>query len=77
MRGELGIEDQFRGKFPGVAPPSVRAGLVRAEFPVRGFSMAPDGKSFLTSLYRESSDIWMLEGFDAGPSLWRKLLPWS
>jgi Tol biopolymer transport system component len=61
----------------GPVPSSVRAGLVRAEFPVRGFSMAPDGKSFLTSLYRESSDIWMLEGFDAGPSLWRKLLPWS
>jgi len=27
------------------------------------FSMAPDGKSFLTTLHRYRGDIWMLEGF--------------
>ncbi|MGO9258048.1 MAG: protein kinase domain-containing protein [Bryobacteraceae bacterium] len=30
---------------------------------VHGFSLAPDGKSFLTSLDREKGDIWILEGF--------------
>jgi Tol biopolymer transport system component len=30
---------------------------------VHGFSLAPDGKSFLTSLDREHGDIWILEGF--------------
>ena len=28
-----------------------------------GFSLAPDGKSFLTTLERENGDIWILEGF--------------
>ncbi|MGP8246062.1 MAG: protein kinase domain-containing protein [Bryobacteraceae bacterium] len=28
-----------------------------------GFSLAPDGKSFLTTLQREHGDIWMLDGF--------------
>ena len=31
------------------------------------FSLAPDGKSFLTTLERYRGDIWMLEGFP-GPS---------
>ena len=30
---------------------------------VHGFSLAPDGKSFLTALEREHGDIWILEGF--------------
>jgi Tol biopolymer transport system component len=28
-----------------------------------GFSLAPDGKSFLTTLSRQQCDIWILEGF--------------
>jgi hypothetical protein len=32
--------------------------------PYRGFSLHPDGKSFLTSIYRLKSDIWLLEDFD-------------
>ena len=28
-----------------------------------GFSLSPDGKSFLTSVNRSGSDIWILEGF--------------
>jgi len=30
---------------------------------VHGFSLAPDGKSFLTTLERTHSDIWILDGF--------------
>lgn len=29
-----------------------------------GFSLAPDGKSFLTTLEREHGDIWILDGFE-------------
>ena len=32
---------------------------------VRGFSMAPDGKTFAASILRPKSDIWLLEGFRA------------
>ncbi|MCI0606232.1 hypothetical protein L0156_24865, partial [bacterium] len=31
---------------------------------VRGFSLAPDGKSFATSLDHAKADIWILEGFN-------------
>ena len=31
--------------------------------PLRGFSLAPDGKSFLTSIVRLRGDVWLLEGF--------------
>lgn len=60
----------------GPLPASVRAGLMALEFPFRGFSMHPDGRSFLTSIYRESSDIWMLEGLEPERSLWRRLFSW-
>ena len=36
---------------------------------LRGLSLAPDGKSFAASILRAKSDIWILEGFDAG-GLW-------
>jgi len=35
----------------------------------RGFSLHPDGKSFLTSVYRLKSDIWLLEDFDRRTTL--------
>jgi hypothetical protein len=28
-----------------------------------GFSLAPDGKSFATSISTQTADIWLLEGF--------------
>jgi len=31
--------------------------------PLRGFSLAPDGRSFLTSIVELRGDIWLLEGF--------------
>lgn len=31
--------------------------------PLRGFSLAPDGKSFATSILRTQGDIWLLDGF--------------
>jgi hypothetical protein len=39
---------------------------------VHGFSLAPDGKSFLTSLQRYHGDIWILEGFPQPAELFGK-----
>jgi Tol biopolymer transport system component len=36
-------------------------------------SVSPDGKGLATTARRNSSDIWMLEHFDAGPSLLQRL----
>jgi hypothetical protein len=35
-----------------------------ADFPYRGFSLHPDGKSFLTSIYRAKSQIYLLRDFN-------------
>ena len=39
-------------------------GLSYGQFPFRGFSLHPDGKSFLTSIFRMKSQIYLMEGFD-------------
>lgn len=41
--------------------------------PFRGFSLAPDGKSFATSMFRASADIRMLEGFPPTAAPWLRL----
>jgi len=43
--------------------------------PLRGFSLAPDGRSFLTSLVRLRGDVWLLEGFEPDAGLLARLLP--
>ena len=47
----------------GPVPASMRFGELNGTTSFRGFSMSPGGKSFLTSVFRSTSDIWMLEGF--------------
>ena len=42
---------------------SMRLGELYGMTAFRGFAMSPDGSSFLTSVSRSTSDIWMLEGF--------------
>jgi Tol biopolymer transport system component len=37
---------------------------------VAGLSLHPDGKRFLTSIFKSSYSIWMLEGFDARQGTW-------
>ncbi len=39
----------------GPSPPS--------SVPLRGLSLAADGRSLLTSFYRLRGDLWLLEGF--------------
>ena len=46
------------------------------EFSYRGFSLHPDGKSFLTSVLRVKTQIYLLENFDRPTRLldrlWRR-----
>ena len=41
----------------------------------RGFSMNPDGKSFITSVYRLQGHLWLMRDFDR-PARLIDLLPW-
>jgi hypothetical protein len=41
-----------------------------------GFSLHPDGKSFLTSAVDIKGDIWLLQDFDRRAGLLDQLLPW-
>jgi hypothetical protein len=42
---------------------------------IEGFSLHPDGKRFLTSISKQPSEIWMLEGFDRPrPKTWLERL---
>jgi Tol biopolymer transport system component len=52
----------------GPYPASFSYGSVMGALPLRGFSRAPDGKSFATSIIRPASDIWLLAGFE--PRSW-------
>ena len=47
----------------GPIPASMRFGELNGMTSFRGFSISPDGKSILTSIFRSTSDIWMMEGF--------------
>ena len=40
--------------------------------PVRGFARVSP-TTFVTSIGRVRSDVWMLEGFDVAPSVWNRL----
>ncbi|PYQ19565.1 MAG: hypothetical protein DMF81_21460 [Acidobacteria bacterium] len=54
----------------GRSPPS--------DDPLRGFSLAPDGRRSLTSILRLRGDLWLLEGFEpTGPldRLFRRAAP--
>jgi len=46
-----------------------------ANNPVVGFSMAPDGRSFLTSIVRLRGDVWLLDGFERPRQRWNWLWP--
>jgi Tol biopolymer transport system component len=48
----------------GTAPP--------VTIPLNGFSLSPDGKTFLTGLMKPKGDLWMLEGFENETPWWRR-----
>jgi Tol biopolymer transport system component len=58
----------------GPVPAALELGMFARDFPYRGFSMHPDGKSFLTAVLRTHGDIWLLQNFDRRPNLLARLL---
>ena len=48
----------------GPLPAALDLADFQGDFPYRGFSMRPDGKSFLTSVLAIKGDIWLLQDFD-------------
>jgi Tol biopolymer transport system component len=48
----------------GPLPAALDLADIQGDFPYRGFSMRPDGKTFLTSVLTIKGDIWLLEDFD-------------
>ena len=48
----------------GPAPAALELADLNNLSPYRGFSLRPDGKSFLTSVYRAKADIWLMSDFD-------------
>ena len=44
----------------GRYPAGYSYGMVLGALPLRGFTMAPDGRSFITSIIRPKSDIWII-----------------
>jgi dipeptidyl aminopeptidase/acylaminoacyl peptidase len=58
----------------GPAPAVLDLAQYQSDFPYRGFSLRPDGKSFLTSALGIKGDIWLLENFDAHVGLLDRVL---
>lgn len=68
-----GARDQVAADL-GPLPAAMDLADVQGDFPYRGFSMRPDGKSFLTSVLAIKGDIWLMEDFDRPISLLDRLL---
>jgi len=60
----------------GPVPAAFDFGNMTTQFLYRGFSLHPDGKSFLTSVYRVKMHIWLMTDFDRPTRLldrwWRR-----
>jgi hypothetical protein len=48
----------------GILPGAVDIGGTVGELPYRGFSLHPDGKSFLTSVLQAKMQIYLMKDFD-------------
>ena len=66
---ETGREKRIADIGPAPRPPEPYPGFSAS--PLSGFSLSPDGKSFVTSINRSDSDIWILENFQMpAKSIW-------
>jgi Tol biopolymer transport system component len=79
MLGRIDIATAKETKVSDLGPAPTAAFAVadaRFDFPIRGFSLSPDGKSFLTSVFRTKSQIYLMEDFDRPARLadrwWRR-----
>jgi hypothetical protein len=67
MLGRIDIATAKETKVSDLGPAPTAAFDVagaRFDFAFRGFSLHPDGKSFLTSIYRTKLQIYLMEDFD-------------
>ncbi len=60
----------------GPLPAAMDLARFADDFPYRGFSLHPDGKSFLTSALDIKGDIWLLQDFEQRVGLLDRLLAW-
>jgi eukaryotic-like serine/threonine-protein kinase len=60
----------------GPLPAAMDLARFADDFPYRGFSLHPDGKSFLTSALDIKGDIWLLQDFERRLGLLDRLQPW-
>ncbi|MBV8902263.1 MAG: serine/threonine-protein kinase [Acidobacteriia bacterium] len=78
-RVDLGTGRESRIGDLGPTPAGFDLANHEASFWYRGFSLHPDGKSFLTSVYHLQSHIWLMEDFDRPTRLlellWKRPLP--
>jgi Tol biopolymer transport system component len=72
-RIELAVSGEKRIADLGPMPAGMEIGVNIGDFPFRGFSMSPDGKSFLTSRMHLRGDLWMLENFNLSRTWWQRL----
>jgi Tol biopolymer transport system component len=74
--GRIEIAQSKESKIADLGP--VTVGMYLSDrlntFPYRGFSLHPDGKSFLTSVLRVKTQIYLLENFDRRTRLIDRLL---
>jgi len=74
--GRIEIAESKDSKIADLGP--VTVGMYLSDrlntFPYRGFSLHPDGKSFLTSVLRVKTQIYLLENFDGRTRLIDRLL---
>jgi hypothetical protein len=71
---EIDTEAETRVADLGAYPAAFTFGDFLAMVPFRGFSLAPDGKSFLTSIVRARGDIWLIDGSRPVTAHWRSVL---
>jgi hypothetical protein len=73
-RVEIASEREQVAADLGPLPAALDLADSQGDFPYRGFSMRPDGKSFLTSVLAIKGDIWLLQDFDRRISWLDRLL---
>jgi TolB protein len=64
MRVEIASGQEHRVADLGSVPPGFDLANFQGSFWYRGFSLTPDGRSFLTSVYHLQAHIWLMEDFD-------------
>jgi hypothetical protein len=65
MVARVDLAAQRETRLSDLGPPTAEMafGDANRNFAYRGFSLLPDGRSFLTSVYRAKMAVWLLEDF--------------